>query len=690
MSPNRLNLKPAKYALLAAAASLLLALPSCKKKFQETADPATTGYLKKMNEGAINNDFVFGPDNGSDGYRYTILGRQYAPVFNVDNVRNAWMMLTGENVELQPSHLYVRFVPQNIDELKELMDADLALYTFPLDYEIVQAGDYMQDLALEPNGIPPLYTCMPADHPIPGVTHEVLDQMYLLDMRSVVAQKAFELAGEMDFYPGADPGEQVPEQFLNTNAGIAAHANVLLDWNGRLSTDLVPEVPAYLMPNGPATNINNPPPTVTNVCNCDLNSDDRKPSGCIKVEETQWWDGTVRFEGVNDIMADFIGPYFQRLSPMTNQYGCYKDNRIMRYKVWTPFGTIKLPVIMSAIFVSAKKTIKGVNHTNILEYAAPMTHCIWSVQGGGLNHVNITYLRDWNLDHNETKYYSGATANNAIYDFDAYAAQDGIMGTMNNLQVMVHKYHDAGSTPMFHKLLLSGSIPTITVAAFVSATVGALPVIGSTGIGSIIVAFPPDVTLGYKYGQVMQNFTTDRLKEVAYHEFAHVIHYRKAGNFLWENNIAYIAQYGLSGGNPYGNASNPGSTRTDLIEMWGYYLGTEYTHRRYGPNRHSRSGSPVFSNSWYAANESRTFVWTHIPGGFLQDIRDNNTYNSAFGLGEAGGINDAVSGFSNTTIYNQLGSGTTSALQLVNILGGMLPAGNTAAGYNNLRVGYGY
>jgi hypothetical protein len=682
--------KLVKPVLFAAAASLILSIPSCKKKFQETPDKGASAEMKKMTEEATTNDYVFGPDNNpTEGYRYTELGRQYGHVFNIDNVRNAWAELTGENVELSPTHLYVRFVPQNIEELKRLTDANLATYTFPLDYEIVVPGDYMQDPSLEPNGIPPLYTCIPTDVPMPDVTHEVLDQMYILDMRSVVARKAFELAGEMETYPGPEPGEEVPQQFLTVNNGIAAHLCTYLDWRGRLSTDLVPEYPYFPPADGPANNINTPPSTVTNACGCNFNSDDRKPSGCIKVEETQWWDGTVRFEGVNDIMADFIGPHFQRLSPMTNANGCYKDDRIMRYKVWTPFGTIKLPVIMSAIFVSAKKTIKGLNHSNIMEYAAPMTHCIWSVQGGGLNHVNITYLRDWNLDHNETKYYTGATANNAIYDFDGYANQDGLMTTMNNLQVMVHKYHDAGSAPMFHKLLASGSIPAITVASFVVATVGALPVVGSTGIGSIMVAFPPDVTLGYKYASSMQLYTTDRLKEVAYHEYAHVIHYRKAGNHLWENNINYIAHYGL-GANPYGNAGDPGSTRTDLIEMWGYYLGREYTHRRYGPNRHSRSGSPVFSNSWYAENEGDIFHFVHIPAGFLHDIRDNNTYNGAFSLWEAAGVNDAVRGFSTNTIYNQLGSGTTTASQLINTLGGMLPAGNTAGGYTNLKTSYGY
>ncbi|WP_460683909.1 hypothetical protein [Niabella aquatica] len=29
---------------------------------------------------------------------------------------------------------------------------------------------------------------------------------------------------------------------------------------------------------------------------------------------------------------------------------------------------------------------------------------------------------------------------------------------------------------------------------------------------------------------------------------------------------------------------NFGVEGTDLIEMWGYFMGREYAHRRYGPN----------------------------------------------------------------------------------------------------------
>ena len=80
--------------------------------------------------------------------------------------------------------------------------------------------------------------------------------------------------------------------------------------------------------------------------------------------------------------------------------------------------------------------------------------------------------------------------------------------------------------------------------------------------------------------------------------------------------------------------------------MWGYFLGREYAHRRYGPTRHSLATTPTFLNSWYRVNEIRSFDWEHIPSGFLHDIIDINIYNQANGLNDnPTNIPDHISGF---------------------------------------------
>jgi hypothetical protein len=147
---------------------------------------------------------------------------------------------------------------------------------------------------------------------------------------------------------------------------------------------------------------------------------------------------------------------------------------------------------------------------------------------------------------------------------------------------------------------------------------------------------------------------------------------------------------------------------TGLIEMWGYFMGREYAHRRYGSNAHSalieyynaqEASPPTFLNSWYAINENRGNLADHrfessghIAAGFLHDIIDDNTYNQNSNppLNESNGVVDRISGFSISTIFNNMNINTTSAAVLINNLRSNLPANNTLLNYDSLRFSYGY
>ncbi len=678
-------------------AAIMLTFNACKKQRKENMKNANLQTFSTTLP--TSNDYVFGQGGiTTTGYKYTQLGRKYNQPLTVANVMNAWNALsTNKLTTLAPTHKYIKLIPKTLDDLKAIADANIPVYTFPLDYEIIEYGDYMRDPAIEPNGMPPIYTLMPANKPIPISSFELLDNIYLLDLRSVVAKKAFDLAGESSIYPG-DPerGEAVPPQLLTTSNSLEQHLSELgVNW-GTLYPQPIDPLPPPPPPTtlGPADNVN-PPSTVTNACICSLNSDDREPSGCIKVEETQFSNGSVAFEGVNDVMADFVGPFFQRLSPSTNANGCFKSNNKIHYK--TLFG--RLPVYFSVIFISWNKTIKEVKAGNVFEFAFPGTHLIGNVAAGGLNNCNVSYLRDWDVSHHETKHYSAATINNALYDFNGYASADGINTTHNNLQILIHSFagsngdfQGAGAAPMLHKMQMSGSLQAITIGAFLSATVGGLSAIAPNPTGTFVA----DVYFCYNRGNNMQNYTADRIKEVAYHEFAHVIHYKKVGNPMWEANIQYVVNNG-----GYGDSTNNGSGRCALMESWAYYLGREYAHRRYGPNRHSLDATPVFNNSWYAENERTIFEWGYFPSGFLHDIRDDNAYNTTHGLitavstttlpaDEAINITDNCTGYTNSMIYNKMTPTTNTITGLIDKLDDNLPNGTTQANYNLLRQSYGY
>ncbi|MGN7785817.1 hypothetical protein ACTJIJ_14920 [Niabella sp. 22666] len=269
------------------------------------------------------------------------------------------------------------------------------------------------------------------------------------------------------------------------------------------------------------------------------------------------------------------------------------------------------------------------------------------------------------------------------------ASEDGVLPPPSNLKILVHRFASAGAAPMFNVIKNSHPIQYATIKGFFDAT--------TLGIGIYVSNTPPDITIGYAWSA--DKFATDQIKEVAYHEFAHASHYRKTDFQLWVDNINFVAHHG-----GYGNGTEAGFEKGSLIEMWGYFMGREYAHRRYGPNMHSNlnppfpTGAAGFANSWYAWNENSNnislFDWTHIASAFLHDIRYNNIYNQSNSLAENNVLiadSDSISGYSISTICNFFDGSTTSPTTLMDKLRNVLPSGitgNTTANYDILRNVY--
>ena len=127
-------------------------------------------------------------------------------------------------------------------------------------------------------------------------------------------------------------------------------------------------------------------------------------------------------------------------------------------------------------------------------------------------------------------------------------------------------------------------------------------------------------------------------------------------------------------------------------------MGREYAHRRYGPNRHSLGSPAAYNNGWYRWNENGAGFGifesnNHIAAGFLHDIMDDNVYNANNSLAENNAIRlDSIHGYTISSIFNQMGSSTTTAASLINNLRYILPqgVGNTFANYDSLKLYYGY
>ena len=87
---------------------------------------------------------------------------------------------SAEQIEIKVTDLYVRFLPKDSLELNIIeKDTVLILYDHPLDYEIVEQGEYYHDPELPDDQISWRYTVVKPDYEFPEVHYEVLSDLFI-------------------------------------------------------------------------------------------------------------------------------------------------------------------------------------------------------------------------------------------------------------------------------------------------------------------------------------------------------------------------------------------------------------------------------------------------------------------------------------------------------------------------------
>ncbi len=122
----------------------------------------------------------------------TLLGKQLENPYSVENMKRALSELKSSNTlksssldedfEIETTHLYVRFLPKNEEELDLLkQDTLLHFYDYPLDYEIISPGICYHDPTLPDTVITWQYTVVSPDYDFPKVKHEILSELFLIE-----------------------------------------------------------------------------------------------------------------------------------------------------------------------------------------------------------------------------------------------------------------------------------------------------------------------------------------------------------------------------------------------------------------------------------------------------------------------------------------------------------------------------
>ena len=117
-----------------------------------------------------------------------VLGNQLENPYSVTNMKRALSNLQKSsknvsNINIEATHLYVKFIPRNEEELSILKrDSTLILYSYPLDYEIIEGSGYYRDPKV-PEGQPTYQYCaIKAGKRLPReVEAEILEELFIPD-----------------------------------------------------------------------------------------------------------------------------------------------------------------------------------------------------------------------------------------------------------------------------------------------------------------------------------------------------------------------------------------------------------------------------------------------------------------------------------------------------------------------------
>ena len=141
-----------------------------------------------------------------------VLGERLEDPYSVENMSQALAAVyptKADRIVLPATHLYVRFLPADEEQLARLEQLGIPLLDHPVDYRILCEGDYYHDPSIEEDRITWQYGVVDKDFVFPaGIRHEILDKCYIPGVQSAVKsdgvdwqaveREAFRLTGNAD------------------------------------------------------------------------------------------------------------------------------------------------------------------------------------------------------------------------------------------------------------------------------------------------------------------------------------------------------------------------------------------------------------------------------------------------------------------------------------------------------------
>ena len=174
-----------------------------------------------------------------------ILGKKLNNPYSLKNMQAVYdslCMASGvatRSVDLlEPTHLYVRFLPKDSVDINRLDKEKLDLFCYPLDYDVEQWGDYYHDPSIPEDQPTWQYTRVPVGYDFPDVQYEILDTCFIPEdedeVETRMAGNAFSL-GELEdaAYEHSGNGDMLVKDELRAKHSPCGTFTVYNSYTGR-------------------------------------------------------------------------------------------------------------------------------------------------------------------------------------------------------------------------------------------------------------------------------------------------------------------------------------------------------------------------------------------------------------------------------------------------------------------------
>lgn len=651
---------------------LLIMFFSCKKDYHDQIlDNRTISKLKTSSSNISSTAYPTASDDNDSIETPTVIDYQLPNPYLIPNMQQAYYNVTGQNTTPAVTNLYVRFKPSDIDELKSLTSLTeslgLDLFDEPLDYHIVQEGDYYQDPSIPMEEITWQYSVVPPDfQPPSGMQYEVLASIHIPENMLVEAE------GERLVGLNADGDD------YNDGGSFAAENNI----KGKISPKVPQCLPGYhwdfnlrqCVPDncpdgyhwdGTRCQPDAPPPPPPNFI----------PGGRLQVFDTRLdntppissFDPTFVAQPLRTVHV-IARRWFKIDRTYSNTNGNFQVTKHYRNKV--------------KLFVEFKNqfsTIRAMRGIRVWQLLFPLKRKIGTFTNSTINTVRYTFLQTPNISSLGNKFWTGATTFNAVQEHKDYAVQFSFAAAPVNLNIYITSWahlNGLASTPLFHERNYP-STPVAFVRTFlVNTTIRPIAVTEQVVV-ALLHLENVDMALDYHRDNLAE-LTSDGLKETIYHESSHASQYLNIGlnayaDFVDAELRQIIAHSDPNDPlNPYGPGNSADAPFIAVGESWGYHMGHFLADQRYGI-RASCTSEQIDANGFgificpngtnhphidvlerFDPNlPTDPFNW--IPKGLLEDMMDNtNEFNPVI---------DRVSGFTIQQLFDALQSDITSPQQ---------------------------